>query len=168
MSKHLRIARRVAVGLLAIVALAAPAMAQAAVATRYHTDIDGLVVMWCSPGTNDGELALMSGTADQLITETVAGSGLRYYHVHQRTVLRGVGLTSGDSYVAIGTYNLAVGGLPADSFDMLHTFTLTQQNHDIQLGSGNDWQATFVSHFTYDADGEVISVHLDAKSECLG
>jgi len=78
--------------------------------------------------------------------------------------VRGVGLTSGITYKAVGgerdTFTSAANG--AFTFNYTSMFNLVSQ------GSTDNLQAFVTNHFTVDANGDVTVERFDVRAECRG
>ncbi len=111
-----------------------------------------------------GELVLLSGNLHVLITLTIDANGGVHTKAHfQPQGASGTGLTTGDTYRAVGvtqqTLNINSGGLPL-------TFTAVNNFRLIGPGTDNNLQVHQVTHVTINENGVVSSLVIQNNVTC--
>jgi hypothetical protein len=143
--------------------LAGPAFAQAlAITTNDFVPFAQVNLVPCANG-GAGELVLVQGTLHIQQHITINDNRATIKSHFQPQGASGTGLTTGDSYNAVGVTQevdtLALAG-GATEFTFINNFRLIGQ------GSGNNLQVKQTIHTTINADGTVTSVVDNSSVEC--
>ena len=132
------------------------------ITTSEFIPFDQLAFVPCANG-GAGELVLIEGTLHVLTHVTINGNEANIKEQFQPQGATGVGLTSGDTYQAVGgtkfhdTIPLTGGA---------QTFTLVNNFRLIGPGPGNNFQVHQNVHVTVNANGEVTTEIDNSSAEC--
>lgn len=109
-----------------------------------------------------GEDVALTGTVHAVTHYTARADGSSVYTTHGAAQgIRGVGLTSGDTYRLAGATNYA------DTFSGLpHAQTYVSVLHLVGPGPGNNITLYEVTHYTYDANGDLTVSFDKSRAEC--
>lgn len=144
-------------------ALAGPAFAQAlAITTNDFVPFAQVNLVPCANG-GAGELVLIQGTLHIQQHITINGNRATIKSHFQPQGAGGTGLTTGDSYNAVGeTQEVDTLALTAGATE----FTFTNNFRLIGQGPGNNLQVHQLVHVTINADGTVTTVVDNTSVEC--